>query len=349
MFPNVIIVGMCIVLFCRASIWSLCQGECCYFLSRSAVNWKNGHDLCKAMGSDYASIHSDEENEYVANTVCGGKDCWLGLTDANTEGKWEWTDGSDLDYTNWDTHEPNGCCGTADYGGIFKNDKWHDIDENWNNIYAVCKKCDNPTLTPTAPPSFDPSTTPTDSPSSDPTTATLEGWVISSLNRCLEIIEEVNSFRDVDKQEPRRRTDEELDDEHLAARITDQLEVCSGILRVVYSFKEGDLTRRPTLVPTNYPLEPTDECSVELCEHDHKPGKCCIKKDLGLYNIGTFGGSCPADNTLSKITIKGSCVIRVYEHADFKGDSSYFEGPGSWNSRDFKSDAVSSFKFSQPL
>merc|ERR1719382_558567 len=354
------------------------------------------------MGSDYASIHSEKENVYVTNTVCNGKDCWLGLTDAIKEGKWEWTDGSDMDYTNWDKNEPNGCCGTGDYGGIYSNDKWHDLDENWKNVYAVCKKCDDPTAAPTPAPTNDPTTTPSDSPTFVPTvppslaptaapTGILDGWVISNLNRCLEIIEEVDSFRDVDNRGPRRRTDEELDDEHLAARITDQLEVCSRIVGIVYSFQKGHLTRRPTHDPTSYPTphpsdaptpdptmsptrhptrdptakptakptrvptakptrDPTTKptaatCSVKLCEHDHKAGKCCTKKQWGWYDIGTFGGSCPADNTLSKITIKGSCMIRVYQHGGFKGVSSYFVGPGLWNSRDFQNDAVSSFKF----
>merc|ERR1719382_827710 len=362
------------------------------------------------MGSDYASIHSEKENVYVTNTVCNGKDCWLGLTDAIKEGKWEWTDGSDMDYTNWDKNEPNGCCGTGDYGGIYNNDKWHDLDENWKNVYAVCKKCDDPTAAPTAAPTDDPTTTPSDSPTFAPTvpptlaptaapTGILDGWVISNLNRCLEIIEEVDSFRDVDNREPRRRTDEELDDEHMAARITDQLEVCSRIVGIVYSFQKGHLTRRPTHDPTSYPTphpsdapsrDPTPDptmsptrhptrdptakptvrptrdptakptvrptrdpttkptaatCSVKLCEHDHKAGKCCTKTQWGWYNIDTFRGSCPADNELSEITITGSCIIRLYQHADFQGDLSILQGPGKWNSRGFKNDAVSSFIF----
>jgi len=90
----------------------------------------------------------------------------------------------------------------------------------------------------------------------------------------------------------------------------------------------------------------TDKCSVELCEHSHTNEKCCTKNKWGWYNSDTFGGSCPADNTLSKITIKGSCMIRLYEHVDFKGVSWDLEGPGSWNfGDDFKNDAVSSFIF----
>jgi len=259
MFPNVVIFGICLVLFCRASEWSLCHEECCYFRSKTKVTWQDGHDLCKEMGSDYASIHSEKENAYVFNTVCKGGRCWVGLTDAKTEGKWTWTDGSDMTYTNWDTNEPNGCCGTGDHGGIYVGSKWHDVRETVT-INAVCKKCDDltespttaPTLDPTAKPtaaptSLEPTAPPTAAPTLEPTaadTGNLEGWVNSSLNICLEIIEEVDSFRDEENREPRRRTDEELNDKHLAARITGQLEVCSNIVGIVHSFQEGHLAGR---------------------------------------------------------------------------------------------------------
>merc|ERR1712060_531295 len=102
---------------------------------------------------------------------------------------------------------------------------------------------DSPTMKPTETPTMKPTDTPTMTPTDSPTIAT-DTWVISNLNICLEIIEEVDSFRDVENREPRRRTDEELDDKHLAARITGQLEVCSRIVGIVHSFQEGHFAGR---------------------------------------------------------------------------------------------------------
>merc|ERR1712060_902991 len=105
------------------------------------------------------------------------------------------------------------------------------------------KPTETPTMKPTDTPTMTPTDTPTMTPTDSPTIAT-DTWVISNLNICLEIIEEVDSFRDVENREPRRRTDEELDDKHLAARITGQLEVCSRIVGIVHSFQEGHFAGR---------------------------------------------------------------------------------------------------------
>jgi len=273
MFSNARIVVVCImVLYCRAATdWSLCLGGCCYYRSKNAVSWHNGLAICKAKGGDYASIHSKEENKYVQDTVCGGSHCFLGLTDANKEGTWTWTDGSPMDYTSWDSSEPNGCCGTGDHGGFYSNRyMWHDLDENWKGVYAACKRCNSntpmptpsptneptksptdqptksptfpPTKSPTNPPTGNPTESPSINPTESPTVPPVPDKVKSSLDVCLGIVREVVSFRDgYNTLEHRRRTtneNEELDEEDIAARATEKLGVCSRIARAVGSFHE---------------------------------------------------------------------------------------------------------------
>ncbi len=35
-------------------------------------------------------------------------DVWIGLSDSGSSGKFHWTDGSNLDYTNWGPGQPDG-------------------------------------------------------------------------------------------------------------------------------------------------------------------------------------------------------------------------------------------------
>jgi len=85
------------------------------------------------------------------------------------------------------------------------------------------------------------------------------------------------------------------------------------------------------------------DCTVTLCEHDHKPGKCC-SKGPGSYDIHTLSGSCPGNDRLSSVEVNGRCKVNLYEHSGYQGRFYTLNGPGYWSYRSFKNDAVSSFK-----
>lgn len=81
------------------------------------VDWFDALLLCRSMGSDLASIHSNQDNinAYDAisklkhNTI--GSDtfnyAWIGYNDLKAEGAFEWADDSINNYTNWLNSEPN--------------------------------------------------------------------------------------------------------------------------------------------------------------------------------------------------------------------------------------------------
>ena len=57
-------------------------------------------------GGHLASIDSKAENQYLADRVIAST-AMIGLTDVNREGRFEWDDGSPVNYTNWYTMQPN--------------------------------------------------------------------------------------------------------------------------------------------------------------------------------------------------------------------------------------------------
>ena len=69
-------------------------------------------------------------------------DIFIGYTDEANEGTWEWTDGGNSPFENWDipTQQPNNGGGAEDCAVMVGSGTWHDFP--CRNVYNyVCQKC----------------------------------------------------------------------------------------------------------------------------------------------------------------------------------------------------------------
>ena len=114
--------------------------------------WNEANEFCQDIGSNLASIHSSYEF-ILAQEVCTGSDCWIGLTDIDSEGVWTWDDGSITDYgfvnnnntkpttgTNpWGYYEPNNYAGNEDCTHLGWSDGlWNDAACT-NGYLPICQ------------------------------------------------------------------------------------------------------------------------------------------------------------------------------------------------------------------
>jgi hypothetical protein len=101
------------------------------------VTWSAARATCQQHGySDLASVHSAAESDaiYGLLTAAGVQQFaspWIGFNDQAAEGAFVWSDGTAVNYTNWDTPEPNGGRGSNcvhmnpwDYRG--PTSRWND-------------------------------------------------------------------------------------------------------------------------------------------------------------------------------------------------------------------------------
>ncbi|MFX1517705.1 MAG: lectin-like protein, partial [Promethearchaeota archaeon] len=102
-----------------------------YRLFTEPKTWGDAKAACESLGGHLVTITSAEENAFVHN-YAGPRYIWLGLSDALLEGNWDqWITGEScvrgVDYTNWNTGEPNDYGGNEDYGHMLTDGKWNDI------------------------------------------------------------------------------------------------------------------------------------------------------------------------------------------------------------------------------
>ena len=95
-------------------------------------NWTDAKTICNANNAQLVNIASADENHFIKmEFLKENVDCWIGLTDSETEGIWKWSNGATLTgYTNWGNGQPNDYNG-QDCGGIMNgilgyNGEWHD-------------------------------------------------------------------------------------------------------------------------------------------------------------------------------------------------------------------------------
>lgn len=76
---------------------------------------KDALDQAKTEGAYLVAINNEAEEKWL-NYVFGNDQFWIGLSDAEEEGKWIWHSGEPVDYTNWGPYQlESGNSETKDY------------------------------------------------------------------------------------------------------------------------------------------------------------------------------------------------------------------------------------------
>ncbi|XP_042326343.1 CD209 antigen-like protein C isoform X2 [Sceloporus undulatus] len=83
--------------------WQL-FGRSFYYISKGQKTWYDAENFCLSRDSHLASILSDEEQNYINSQL--KQSTWIGLSDEEVEGNWEWTDGSSLTTQYWSDGHP---------------------------------------------------------------------------------------------------------------------------------------------------------------------------------------------------------------------------------------------------
>ncbi|XP_052820486.1 macrophage mannose receptor 1-like [Mya arenaria] len=76
----------------------------CYELLHNKVTWDHGEALCQQAGGHLAHINNAQEQNYIQSFMMAynpTKAFWIGLNDRRTEGRFEWTAGDPVTFTNW--------------------------------------------------------------------------------------------------------------------------------------------------------------------------------------------------------------------------------------------------------
>ncbi|XP_072020213.1 macrophage mannose receptor 1-like [Amphiura filiformis] len=117
-------------------------GSYCYQVQNVLQSMQEARTRCRTLGGDLVSIHNKAENDFVLNTVKSAglsSPIWTGLNDLTLQSSFDWTDGSEVDFTWWNTGEPNNYGDKGeDCVEMYGNGAWNDQDCS-DRVPSVCK------------------------------------------------------------------------------------------------------------------------------------------------------------------------------------------------------------------
>ena len=103
----------CTIVADGGSVYGFCEDQ---------VTWYTAEFVCDEAGGNLVTINNASENAFLLSTALalrpdtatdGNVAWWIGYTDEDSEGNFEWVSGSSSGYTNWNSGEPN----DAGFGG----------------------------------------------------------------------------------------------------------------------------------------------------------------------------------------------------------------------------------------
>ncbi|XP_045156976.1 ladderlectin-like isoform X2 [Mercenaria mercenaria] len=126
--------------------WIPYKGSCYIFVATKNT-FSRSELHCLSLGANLVHIENELENEFIRSQLRTLKETtyWIGLTDAGTEGIFNWVDdNSTASFTGWEKAQPDNSEGKEDCVHIR-----HTYSYNWNDAQctssynSICEKKSN--------------------------------------------------------------------------------------------------------------------------------------------------------------------------------------------------------------
>ena len=117
-----------------------------YYGSLDSVSWHDALNFTDTLQTGegveayLATITSQQENDFIRYSIdtLNRSGVWIGLTDEQEEGNWQWVNGEEVSYANWNDGEPNNSGGDEHYGELVTyNGRWNDLPNDSFKSFIV--------------------------------------------------------------------------------------------------------------------------------------------------------------------------------------------------------------------
>ncbi|VDH90109.1 Hypothetical predicted protein [Mytilus galloprovincialis] len=126
-------------------IWTECPNDWktfdvwCFKEFSKQRTWFQARDYCRSIGTDLVSVHNERETNFLITNFTQTFQ-WIGLSNYQNNGKFVWSDGSIVNYTDWRKNEPNNFNNNENCTNLYNLNpkKWND-NNCFMSLRFICK------------------------------------------------------------------------------------------------------------------------------------------------------------------------------------------------------------------
>lgn len=102
-------------------------GNSFYYCSYARVTWDKAQRVALKNGGNLAAINSQEENLFLAERLIERR-AYIGLTDRDIEGVYQWVNNDPFNYRKWKPGQPDNSTSHEDFVEMDPSGYWYDVD-----------------------------------------------------------------------------------------------------------------------------------------------------------------------------------------------------------------------------
>ena len=112
--------------------------DSCFYWGTEHLNWTKAEEFCSEYGGHLASVTSNVTNDNILKKIASipwaplQRQFWIGASDQEKDGTWQWTGSSPWKFTNWMPDHPSNQSG--------QNCVLYSGRAGWNNVYCHLKR-----------------------------------------------------------------------------------------------------------------------------------------------------------------------------------------------------------------